>query len=44
MKLGKLTQELELISVHADLDTEIGGICYDSRLCAEGDLFVAIKV
>lgn len=43
MKLSKLVEQLELISVHADLETEISGICYDSRLCGEGNLFVAIK-
>ena len=43
MKLGKLVEQLDISFAKADLETEIGGICYDSRLCREGDLFVAIK-
>ena len=43
MKLKNLVEKLEIVGLAADLETEITGICYDSRLCREGDLFVAIK-
>ncbi len=46
MKLSKLLARLEradILSVTADLNTEISGISYDSRKTEEGDLFVAIR-
>ena len=43
MRLGKLLEKLDIISSSADMDTEIGGISYDSRITQRGDLFVAIK-
>lgn len=43
MKLRELLRGLELLSVAADLDTEIGGVSYDSRKTQPGDLFVAVK-
>ena len=43
MKLKKLLDQLETISVSAQTELEISGICYNSRLCREGDLFVAIR-
>ena len=42
MKLSEILKNIELKEVHADLDTDIGGISYDSRTTKEGDLFVAI--
>lgn len=43
MKLRELLRELEIIEYTADLDMEIAGISYNSRLTQQGDLFVAIK-
>ena len=43
LKLGELIQKIKIISCHADLNTEISGISYNSRLTKKGDLFVAIK-
>ena len=42
MKLSEILKNIELKEVHADLDTDIGGISYDSRTTKEGDLFIAI--
>ena len=43
MKLRELLQGLEILSATADGETEIGGVCYDSRKVQPGDLFVAVK-
>ena len=43
MKLSKLCEKLNILEITANPDTEISGICYDSRKCSEGSLFVAIK-
>ena len=43
MKLKELLRNLELMEAHADPDTEITGISYDSRKTKPGDLFVAIR-
>lgn len=43
MKLREILENINIISSTADLDSEIGGICYDSRLVQKGDLFVAVK-
>jgi UDP-N-acetylmuramoyl-L-alanyl-D-glutamate--2,6-diaminopimelate ligase len=43
MKLSDILRDLELVSASADPETEIGGVCYDSRKVAPGDLFVAVK-
>ena len=43
MKLKEILQNLDIISSNVDMDTEIGGISYDSRKTRPGDLFVAIK-
>lgn len=42
MKLKELLQGLHVISASADMDMEIGGVSYDSRSTAKGDLFVAV--
>ena len=42
LKLEKLLQGIQISSVHARGDMEIGGISCDSRSAACGDLFVAI--
>ena len=42
MKLRELLKDLEILACQADLDTEIGGVSYDSRRTRPGDLFVAI--
>ena len=43
MKLRELVRDLELLGGTADLDTEIGGVSYDSRQTQPGDLFVAVR-
>ena len=43
MKLSEIIRDLEILSATADMDTEIGGVSYDSRRTEPGDLFVAVK-
>ena len=43
MKLAELLRDIQVTAMTADPDTEIGGICYDSRDVKPGDLFVAVK-
>ena len=43
MKLRDIVKDLELLGGSADLDAEIGGVCYDSRRTQPGDLFVAVR-
>ncbi|MBQ8264626.1 MAG: UDP-N-acetylmuramoyl-L-alanyl-D-glutamate--2,6-diaminopimelate ligase [Oscillospiraceae bacterium] len=43
MKLKDILQGLCPIEMTADAETEIDGICYDSRQAAAGQLFVAVK-
>ena len=42
MKLKDLLRGLTPLEVHADLEQEITGVCYDSRQVQPGNLFVAI--
>ena len=43
MKLKEMLEGVEIVSVHADLEMEIGGVGYDSRQVKPGDLFVALS-
>ncbi len=43
MKLRDVLQGVELLEVHANLEQEITGVCYDSRQVRPGNLFVAIS-
>lgn len=43
MKLSEILKNINIIDATADMDTEITGICYDSRLIKPGDLFVAVR-
>ena len=43
MKLSELLQGLTPLEVHADLNQEITGVCYDSRQVTPGSVFVAIS-
>ena len=43
MKLGQLVKNIGIVSCTADMETEISGISYNSKLTGKGDLFVAIK-
>ena len=43
MKLKELLKDLQVLSASADMEEEITGICYDSRLVKPGNLFVAVK-
>ena len=42
MKLGELLSDIPILSANADMDAEITGVSYDSRLTEPGDLFVAV--
>ena len=41
MKLKDLLAGIEVLASTADLETEIPGVCYDSRKVQPGELFVA---
>ena len=43
MKLRELIRDLEILGLTADPETEITGVCYDSRAVEPGDLFVAVR-
>jgi len=43
MLLRELLEKADTIKIAADLDSVIGGVCYDTRKLKAGDLFVAIK-
>ena len=42
MRLSELLKGINVIKTAADLNMEIGGICYDSRMAKAGDMFVAV--
>lgn len=42
MKLSQLLDGIEILETTASLNMEITGVCYDSRMTAPGNLFVAI--
>ena len=43
MKLREVIRDLEILVCTADLETDITGVCYDSRAAKPGDLFVAVR-
>ena len=43
MKLQALLQNVEVLELHADPETEIGHVAYDSRRVEKGGLFVAVS-
>ena len=43
MKLKDILKDVDVRELHADPETEIGGVRYDSRQVKPGDLFVAIR-
>lgn len=43
MKLKDLLAGIAVVQLNAAPETEITGVCYDSRFCAEGQMFVAIS-
>ena len=43
MKLKEILRDVNIIESTADLEMEITGVCYDSRLVKPGNLFVAIR-
>ena len=43
MRLRQLLEDLEVIELVGDTDTEVSGIAYDSRQVKPGDVFVAIR-
>ena len=42
MKLSELLKGIEIVKCTADPETQLGGVCYDSRKAKPGDLFVAV--
>ena len=43
MKLKNIIQHLDIISMTADPETDISGICYDSRKTVKNNIFVAVR-
>ena len=43
MKLSAILEDIPVTAMTADPETEIRGICYDSRYVQPGELFVAVK-
>ena len=43
MRLDTLLSGIDVLELHADPALEISDVCYDSRACAPGALFVAIS-
>ena len=43
MKLSAILEDIPITAMTADPETEIRGICYDSRYVQPGELFVAVK-
>ncbi len=43
MKLRQLLRDVDIIEIKADVDMEITGVCHDSRLAQEGNVFVAVS-
>ncbi len=43
MRLETLLAGLDVLELHADSGIEISDVCYDSRVCTPGALFVAIS-
>ena len=43
MKLKDLLRNTEILAGNADMEADISGVSYDSRLTQPGDLFVAVK-
>ena len=42
MKLSHLLSEIDVLGVSGDISGNASDVCYDSRKCREGSLFVAI--
>lgn len=43
MKLSDLLDSIEILNARGDLSGEVGSLCYDSRCCDKGSLFVAVS-
>ncbi|MCL2425684.1 MAG: UDP-N-acetylmuramoyl-L-alanyl-D-glutamate--2,6-diaminopimelate ligase [Oscillospiraceae bacterium] len=43
MKLIKLLEKVDVIENNSDMEMDVTGICYDSRIIRSGELFVAIR-
>ena len=43
MKLREILYGIDVLDFSGDMDTDIEGICYDSRKASEGDVFICIK-
>lgn len=43
MKLGELLKDVPVVQLHADTETEITSVCYDSRKAEPGCLFAAVS-
>ena len=43
MKLSEILHDIKILETTASPDTEITGVCYDSRQVKPGDLFVAVR-
>jgi len=43
MKLNNILDRVKVLESHGDKNVTIGGICFDSRSCKKGDLFIALR-
>lgn len=43
MKLSSLIGDMELLEVKGDIDTQVSALCYNSKKCTPGSVFVAIR-
>ena len=43
MTLGELLKNVDIVTLEAETDTVIAGVCYDTRRLRAGELFVAIR-
>ncbi|MBP1671038.1 MAG: UDP-N-acetylmuramoylalanyl-D-glutamate--2,6-diaminopimelate ligase [Bacteroidetes bacterium] len=43
MKLNSILDRVKVLESHGDKNVTISGICFDSRSCKKGDLFIALR-
>ena len=43
MTLGDLLEKVDIVEISADIELDIPGVAYDSRIARAGELFIAIK-
>jgi len=43
MQISRITEGMDILQVKGDISSEVWDLCYDSRKCVPGSLFVAIE-